>query len=126
MSADTETHPLHDVLSRWQAAFDTHQNDAMAGLFTSDALFQGFGPEVLAGRDAVRDYYAAVPEVRRAHIGKVHAYAIGEEVAGGFADVTFKDPDGWAASVHLSLVLQREGGDWLIRQYHVSRVATDH
>ncbi|MDX3076159.1 YybH family protein [Streptomyces sp. NPDC088354] len=126
MTADTETHPMHDMLSRWKTAFDTQQLDAMADLFTSDALFQGFGPEVLSGREAVRDYYAAVPDYRRAHVGQVHTYEIGDATAGGFADVTFRDPSGWEAAVHLSLVLQREGGAWRIRQYHVSRVATDH
>ncbi|MEV6131374.1 nuclear transport factor 2 family protein [Streptomyces violaceusniger] len=126
MSADVLNDPLHEVLGRWQAAFDGHQTDAMADLFTPDALFQGFGPETISGRDAVRGYYAAVPDYRRAHLGNVHGYRIGEHVAGGFADVTFRDPTGWEAPVHLSLVLQREGGSWRIRQYHVSRIAADH
>jgi len=40
--------------------------------------------------------------------------------------VTFSDPAGWEASVHLSLVLQRDGGSWEIRQYHVSQVMAEH
>ncbi|MEU4097498.1 nuclear transport factor 2 family protein [Streptomyces sp. NPDC026673] len=126
MNADPTNDPMRETLSRWQAAFDGHRPDDMAELFTSDAFFQGFGPEVTVGRDAVRAYYDAVPEYRRAHVGKVQGYRIGEEVAGGFADVVFRDPSGWEAPVHLSLVLQREGGDWRIRAYHVSRIATDH
>ncbi|MFJ1996260.1 SgcJ/EcaC family oxidoreductase [Streptomyces asiaticus] len=126
MSTDAMNDPMHQVLTRWQAAFDGHRTDAMADLFTPDALFQGFGPETVSGRDAVRDYYEAVPDYRRAHLGDVRGYRIGERVAGGFADVTFRDPTGWEAAVHLSLVLQREGGGWRIRQYHVSRIAADH
>jgi uncharacterized protein (TIGR02246 family) len=120
------TDPMREVLDRWKAAFDGHQVDAMADLFTTEALFQGFGPEVVSGRDAVRAYYTAVPADRTADITALTTYTIGEQVAGGFADVTFQDPTGWEAPVHLSLVLQREEGAWRIRQYHVSRVSSEH
>lgn len=113
---------MPEVLQRWKAAFDGHRPDEMAGLFTVDALFQGFGPDVLTGRDAVRGYYEAVPSGRRADVTVLHTYTIGEQVAGGFADVTFGAADGWEARVHLSLVLRRDDGRWRIRQYHVSRV----
>ncbi|MFC4019065.1 YybH family protein [Micromonospora sp. GCM10011542] len=118
--------PLEDVLDRWKAAFDGHRVQAMADLFTPDALFQGFGPEVMVGRDAVRDYYEAVPDNRNAEVTLLHSYTIGREVAGGFADVTFRDPTGWEAPVHLSLVLQLSEGTWRIRQYHVSRISGEH
>ncbi|MFC4114395.1 YybH family protein [Nonomuraea zeae] len=120
------TDPMREILSRWKAAFDGHQVDTMADLFTPDALFQGFGPEVVAGRDAVRAYYEAVPGDRTADVTVVSTYTIGEEVAGGFADVTFRDPKGWQAPVHLSLVLRRDPDAWRIRQYHVSRVSAGH
>lgn len=120
------SHPMHEVLRRWKAAFDGHQPDSMAGLFTPDALFQGFGPTVLTGPDAVRGYYEAVPAGRRADVTVLHTYTVGEQVAGGFAAVTFGDAHGWEARVHLSLVLRRDDGDWRIRQYHVSRVDTEH
>ncbi|GAA0411187.1 hypothetical protein GCM10009530_74630 [Microbispora corallina] len=118
--------PMREVLNSWKAAFDGHRTDAMADLFTTDALFQGFGPTVTAGRDAVRAYYEAVPDDRTADVTVLHTYTIGDQVAGGFADVTFRDPAGWEAAVHLSLVLRRDEGAWRIRQYHVSRVITDH
>ncbi|MEO3810278.1 SgcJ/EcaC family oxidoreductase [Sphaerisporangium sp. B11E5] len=120
------TDPMREILARWKAAFDGHQADAMAALFTADALFQGFGPEVLSGRDAVRAYYAAVPGDRTADVTVVATYTVGDRVAGGFADVTFRDPAGWEAPVHLSLVLRRDEDAWRIRQYHVSRVVTAH
>jgi uncharacterized protein (TIGR02246 family) len=118
--------PMRQILPLWKAAFDGHDPDAMAELFTHDALFQGFGPEVTTGREAVRAYYAAVPDKRFAVVTVVDTYVIGEDVAGGFADVTFSDPDGWEVPVHLSLVLVRDGDTWRIRQYHVSRVSTEH
>jgi uncharacterized protein (TIGR02246 family) len=118
--------PMHDVLDRWNAAFDGHETDVLAGLFTPDAVFQGFGPTVISGRQAIRGYYDAVPDNRSAEVTILHTYTIGEQTAGGFADVTFSDPLGWEASVHLSLVLQRDGDSWQIRQYHVSQVMGEH
>jgi uncharacterized protein (TIGR02246 family) len=118
--------PMHDVLDRWKTAFDGHETDVLAGLFTPDAVFQGFGPTVISGRQAIRGYYDAVPDNRSADVTILHTYTIGEQTAGGFADVTFSDPLGWEASVHLSLVLQRDGGSWGIRQYHVSEVRAEH
>lgn len=118
--------PMEDVVSRWKTAFDRHQTDVMASLFTADALFQGFGPTVISGREAVRAYYDAVPDDRIADVTILHTYTIGEDMAGGFADVTFSDPAGWEAAVHLSLVLQHVEGNWLVRQYHVSQVMTEH
>ena len=118
--------PMPDVLGRWKVAFDGHETDVMASLFTPDAVFQGFGPTVISGREAIRGYYDAVPDDRSADVTILNMYTIGEEVAGGFADVTFSDPAGWEAAVHLSLVLQRANGHWLIHQYHVSQVMTEH
>lgn len=57
-------HPMSEIPDRWKAAFDGHRTDAMAELFAEDVLFPGFGLEVLAGGDAVRAYYKAVPEDR--------------------------------------------------------------
>jgi uncharacterized protein (TIGR02246 family) len=118
--------PMVDILGRWKIAFDGHQTGVMAGLFTPDALFQGFGPTVISGREAVQEYYDAVPDDRTADVTILYTYMIGEDVAGGFADVRFSDPAGWEAAVHLSLVLQDVEGNWLIRQYHVSQVMTEH
>ena len=77
-------------------------------------------------RDAVRSYYEAVPDERTAQVTVLHTYAIGDQAVGGFADVTFRDPTGWEAHVHLSLVLQYAEAGWRIRPYHVSRVSDEH
>ena len=112
--------PMEDVLGRWKTAFDGHRTDVMAGLFTPNALFQNFGPKVISGREAIRGYYVLVPDDRSADFTILHAYTIGGRMVGGFADVTFSNPAGWEAQVHLSLVLEIENGQWSIRQYHVS------
>ncbi|GAB3959767.1 hypothetical protein GCM10029978_007500 [Actinoallomurus acanthiterrae] len=119
------SHPMHAALAGWTAAFDGHDPDAMAELFTADALFQGFGPEPTVGRDAVRAYYKAVPLDRTARGKVLHTYTLGEDVAGGFADVIIRNPKGWQSHVYMSLVLVREGTTWRINSYHVSPVMTE-
>ena len=44
--AEAMSHPVHDVLRPWKAAFDGHQPDAMADLFPPDTHFQRFGPRL--------------------------------------------------------------------------------
>ncbi|MBY8879092.1 SgcJ/EcaC family oxidoreductase [Actinacidiphila acidipaludis] len=116
------SHPVHAALDGWTAAFNRHDPDAMAELFTEDALFQGFGPEPTEGRDAVRAYYAVVPADRVAEGTVLHTYTLGEDVAGGYADVTIRNPEGPQSHVYMSLVVVRDGAEWRIRQYHVSPV----
>lgn len=116
------SHPMHAVFDAWASAFDGHDPEAMAPLFTTDALFQGFGPEPTKGRDAVRAYYRAVPADRTARGTVVHTWTLGEDVAGGFADVVIDGAGGRRAHVHMSLVLVRQEETWRIRQYHVSPV----
>jgi hypothetical protein len=118
--------PMEHVVGLWKPAFDSHQTDVMASLFMTEALFQDFGPTVISGRIAIQGYFDEVPDDRSADVSILYTYAIGDDVAGGFADVTFSDPQGWAAPVHLSLVLQRCNESWLIRQYHVSLVMSEH
>ncbi|MEU4409638.1 SgcJ/EcaC family oxidoreductase [Streptosporangium sp. NPDC023963] len=116
------SHPMPVILERWKAAFDGHRPDAMAELFTEDALFLGFLPEPAAGREAVRAYYAAVPPGRTAEARILHTYTLGEAAAGGFAAVTFRGGEEGDVPVNLSLILVRDGDTWRIRHYHVSRV----
>ncbi|MEU8383425.1 SgcJ/EcaC family oxidoreductase [Streptosporangium sp. NPDC048865] len=116
------SHPMPVILEKWKAAFDGHRPDAMAELFTDDALFLGFLPEPASGREAVHAYYAAVPPGRTAEVRILHTYTLGETVAGGFAAVSFRADGEDEIPVNLSLVLVRDGDAWRIRQYHVSRV----
>ena len=113
------------VLERWKAAFDGHRPDAMAELFTDDALFLGFLPEPVAGREAVRAYYEAVPPGRTAEVRILRTYTLGRRWQGVSPPVTFlggEEGEEGEVPVNLSLVLARDGDAWRIRHYHVSRV----
>ncbi|MFC4508529.1 MULTISPECIES: YybH family protein [Streptomyces] len=116
---------VQEMVERWRVAFNGHQPDRMAELFAPDALFQGFGPDVLVGRDAVRGYYEAVPVYRTAtDVSVLHSYAIGVGIVGGFVGLAFRDPKDVEDRVHLSLLLEHSADGWQIRQYHVSRVGS--
>jgi uncharacterized protein (TIGR02246 family) len=84
IEATHQVHAVHQVVRRWAALFNSHDLEEIPALFAPDALFQGFGPEPLVGREAAAGYYRPFPITRRAvDVGVLHAYAIGDEVAGG-------------------------------------------
>ncbi|WP_327111519.1 nuclear transport factor 2 family protein [Streptomyces sp. NBC_01341] len=114
---------VEEVLARWKTAFDSHRPDQMADLFTPDALFQGFGPSVVTGRDAVRSYYRTVADGRRADVVVLHSYTIAADITGGFADVSVTGASKPEVRMRMSLVVQHGDEGWKIRQYHVSRIS---
>ncbi|MEV3989073.1 SgcJ/EcaC family oxidoreductase [Streptomyces sp. NPDC049837] len=111
---------LAALLTRWQHHFDAARPDDLARLFTEDALFQGFAPAPLLGRDAVRTYYEHVPPGTRASATVLHAYATGDDLIGGIADVLFTPPTGPDRPARLSVLARHTGDRWRIRHYHVS------
>jgi uncharacterized protein (TIGR02246 family) len=119
------TDVITGVLAQWKACFDDGRPQDMAALFAEDALFQGFGPHPTAGRAAVQSYYSGVPAGRAADFKVSQSFALGEDVAGGFAEVVFRGPDDYEVPVHMSLLLVRQESAWRIRQYHVSRVVAE-
>lgn len=55
----------------------------------------GLRARPLVGREAAAGCYQPVPDYRRAlDVVVLRGYAIGGDVAGGFVDVTFRDPGG--------------------------------
>jgi len=55
-AADVLARLLHD----WQQAFNGHDPDEIAVLFSQDALFQGISPQLRRGPQEISDYYARV------------------------------------------------------------------
>ena len=111
---------LHALLGLWQAAFDNHDAEALAGLFAPDVLFQGLAPVLLSGRDAVLDYYRNVPPGTHALIEDIQAICLTPDVMSGHAKVTFVEADRRLRPVCLSLTAQKISGQWQIKSYHAS------
>ncbi len=113
------------MLGLWQAAFDNHDAEAIAGLFAPDVLFQGLAPTLLSGRDAVLDYYRRVPAGTSALIEDIEAISLTPDIVSGHAKVTFVEADRRLRPVCLSVTAQKLTGQWLIKSYHASSLPDD-
>ncbi|RBQ21061.1 hypothetical protein DP939_08395 [Spongiactinospora rosea] len=113
------------LMERWRSAFNARRTSDLAALFTEDALFQGISPRLLFGRAEISEYYNNVAEGTKAHLEVLRTKPLHDGIAAGFANVTFTAPTGNTVSVRLSIVAQRVGDIWLIRQYHAAGPVRD-
>jgi len=112
---------LRAVLDPWQAAVDAHEPEAVATVFTEDAIFQGLHPYSV-GRRGVAEYYASQP------LGMTAMYTIREtrrlapDLVLGYLTVDFSFVDRPTLTVYLSVIARHVDGTWLIDHYQVSRL----
>ncbi|MGO4592261.1 SgcJ/EcaC family oxidoreductase [Leifsonia sp. 2TAF2] len=114
---------LEEILHDWAESIRTHHADVVAAAFTTDAVFQGFDRTHAVGRAGIAAYYEKQPLGLTAAYRVLETRAIGEEAFVAFVDVDFTRPDGEVIPTHLTLVVVRDQGEWLIQQYHVSKIA---
>ncbi len=112
---------LTGVLDAWKSAVDAHDPERVAASFTEDAIFQGLHPYSV-GRDGVAAYYGSQPLGMTAEYRIVETRRLAEDVLLGYSSVDFAFPDRPAISVHLSVIVRRVEGVWLIAHYQVSRL----
>lgn len=112
---------LADVLASWKTGVDAHLPADVAKLFTDDAIFQGLHPYGV-GPEAVAEYYALQPLGMVADYEVLETRSPADGLVLGYMIVTFTFPDRASIEVNLSLLLTREGGDWKISHYQVSKV----
>ena len=112
---------LRAVLDPWKAAVDAHEPEAVASVFTEQAVFQGLHPYTV-GRPGVAEYYAAQP------LGMTAVYTIQEvrrlapHLVLGYLSVDFSFTDRPTLTVHLSVIARRVVDTWLIDHYQVSQL----
>ncbi|MFI0421093.1 hypothetical protein [Spongiactinospora sp. 9N601] len=105
---------IADLMEHWQNAFNARRTS-----------FQGISPRLLVGPAEISEYYDNVAEGTEAHLEVLRTTPLHDEIAAGFADVTFTAPTGDTIPVRLSVVAQRVEGTWLIRQYHAADPVRD-
>ncbi|MFJ5641993.1 YybH family protein [Streptomyces sp. NPDC093223] len=116
-----DTAILAGVLDRWKAAVDAHQPERVAAQFTEDAVFQGLRPYSV-GRQGVTAYYASQPLGMTARYRVLETRRPADGVVLGYLAVEFSFTDRPPLDVKLSVLVTREGGDWSIGHYQVSRL----
>ncbi|WP_285114281.1 SgcJ/EcaC family oxidoreductase [Leifsonia sp. fls2-241-R2A-40a] len=113
---------LGSILADWADGIREHRPEAVAALFAGDAVFQGFDRAHTVGRPAVAAYYDKQPVGLDVQYRIQESRSFGEDAFIAFVDVDFIRPSGEVIPTHLTLALVRTGGEWLIQQYHVSKI----
>lgn len=114
---------LIPVLDAWADGVTRHEPNRVATYFTEDAIFQGFDRTQTVGRPGVAAYYDKQPLGLTPTYRVVETRSLSSDVLLGYVDVDFAPPSGDVIPVHLTLVLVRSAGEWLIQHYHVSKIA---
>ncbi|MGC0336236.1 hypothetical protein RKD20_001270 [Streptomyces sp. SLBN-8D4] len=89
--------------------------------FTEDAVFQGLHPYSV-GRQGVAEYYASQPAGMKASYRVLETRRPADGLVLGYLDVDFTFTDRPALAVKLAVLVTREGEDWRISHYQVSRL----
>jgi uncharacterized protein (TIGR02246 family) len=127
-SPEAEAVLLH-VLSGWNEAAAHWNVEALASMYTPDALMFGGLPGHSVGAAGIRDYFGAYAgRLAFADLALVDQYVVrlGPDsiAAQGFGVFKFRLVDGRlnGATMRTSLLLERREGQWRIRQHHFSPI----
>lgn len=133
MSTGTDTPDAQAALDAavvgWNAAAAPWDAEALAALYTADALFFGGRPGHGVGANAIHAYFKSYEGViRSARMDlaeqQLKPLAPGCVLAQGFADFSFELSDGQTTRSRLraTLVLRREPDRWRILDHHFSTI----
>jgi uncharacterized protein (TIGR02246 family) len=112
---------LRAVLDSWKAAVDAHEPEAVAAVFTEQAIFQGLHPYSV-GRRGVAEYYASQPLGMAAEYTIQEARRLAPDLVLGYLTVDFSFTDRPTLTVYISVITRRVADTWLIDHYQVSRL----
>lgn len=104
----------------WRRAFLARDANALAALYTKDALFFGSTPDLYLGRDGVRDYFATLrADVVLDAFDTQQVVQASEDtiIAAGYWQFLF---GGEARPYRLTWTIVRRDGQWLIAAHHAS------
>jgi uncharacterized protein (TIGR02246 family) len=118
---------LDDIASRWNAAASPWCAEALAAIYSADALFFGGRPGHSVGAVAIHTYFMSYEGV----IASGHMALVDQQLrclapscvlSQGFVDFSFQLADGQSTQSRLrtTLVLVRGEDGWQIAQHHFS------
>ena len=119
-TTDNET-ILRSVLDDWKAAFDAHNAQRAAAIFTDDAIFQGLHPYTV-GPQGVADYYASLPLGMTATYRILETRRPADNLILGYLSVDFTFIDRPTLTVNLCVLIQPAPDGAKISHYQVSRL----
>jgi uncharacterized protein (TIGR02246 family) len=109
---------------RWAKAFARADADALASLYTEDALFFGSMPDLYLQRSGVRRYFETLPKgYEGAAFGETQAIEISRDLIVSAGFVTFtgeREGERFSLLYRMSWTLVRSWEDWRIASHHAS------
>ncbi|MBV8848967.1 MAG: nuclear transport factor 2 family protein [Methylobacteriaceae bacterium] len=112
------------VQRRWAEAFARSDSNAMALLYTDDALFFGSMPDLYIGRSGVRHYFTILPKgYKAAAFADTCTVEISRDLIVSAGFVTFtgaRDGARFSLVYRMSWTLVRIGVEWRIASHHAS------
>jgi uncharacterized protein (TIGR02246 family) len=111
------------IMERWAAGFRKLDAEALASLYSKNALFFGSNPSLYRGRHGVASYFNALPRWKSPTVqfSDVVITPVGPDVINLAATASFEvREEALNLSVKLTWVIARENGDWQIISHHVS------
>ncbi|WP_328333324.1 hypothetical protein OHA70_16275 [Kribbella sp. NBC_00382] len=113
---------LSTVLDQWKAGVDAHDPDAVAKVFTDDAIFQGLHPYSV-GPAGVAEYYASQPLGMKADYEILETRQLSDDLILGYLKVAFSFVDRPTLDVNLSILAHSNNNTWKIAHYQVSKLS---
>jgi uncharacterized protein (TIGR02246 family) len=117
------------VEARWNAAASLWEVNALAGLYTRDALFFGLLPDLYVGRSEIERYFDSYRNIVTGvslNLVEQHTRQLTPDafVAQGFGQIlNYRSNSAIELNrVRTSLVIVRVEGEWLISLHHFSHV----
>ena len=113
------------LFTRWKATYDANDNVAVAKLYAADAILHGTrSRDLTIGREAITKYFTVVVgtgnkvEFREREIKVLNEQTT---LVAGFNDfMRNKDGQLTPEPARFTMVLVKQGNDWLIAQHHSS------
>jgi len=113
------------VIDRWSAAYSANDPDAVTKTYRPDAILLGtFTSAISQGTDAIRAYYTDIKgSGAKNTIGERYTMVLNDNavVVTGFYDFTrLKDRQAVSSPSRFTMLLIKDGGEWLIAHHHSS------
>ncbi|NEA34954.1 hypothetical protein [Streptomyces sp. SID13031] len=115
------TTTLRTVLDQWKAGVDAHEPEAVAKVFTDDAIFQGLHPYSI-GPAGVAEYYASQPLGMKVDYDILETRQLSDDLALGYLKAAFSFVDRPTLELFLGIIARGNGNDARIAHYQVSKL----
>ena len=113
------------IVDHWSAAYSTNDPEAIAKLYTPDAILLGtVSPVISVGTDAIKKYFSASKgSGNKNAIQERRTIVLGDDavVVTGFYEFTgTSEGKPWARPSRFTMLVTKRSGEWRIAHHHSS------